>query len=62
MLCKLSKDNASGYLNVNKLRNSKKGPIWQAKFVPDGVSEFTGMNVLDCISSSVSIFNILTNH
>ena len=43
VLCKLSKDNASGYLNVNKLRNSKKGPVWQAKFVPDGESKQRGL-------------------
>ena len=48
VLCKLSKDNASGYLNVNKLRNSKKGPVWQAKFVPDGESKQRGLPGSTC--------------
>ena len=43
VLCKLSKDNASGYLNVNKLRNSQKGPVWQAKFVPAGEQQQRGL-------------------
>ena len=43
VLCKLSKDNASGYLNVNKLRNSQTGPSWQAKFVPAGEQQQRGL-------------------
>ena len=43
VLCKLSEDNISGYKNVNKLRDSKKGPVWQAKFVPAGEKKQRGL-------------------